>query len=718
MEETPQDERPNFIDEFPVPQFAEWQAAAVASLNGKAFDKLMTESYEGIAIQPLYRHEDITSLLAINNLPGQTPYIRGTSAAEYRRQPWAIAQELAYSTPEAFNRALQYDLEHGQTAVNLLLDGPTRAGKDPDQSKAGDVGRGGVSLATSEDIATALKGIDFAQTPVFIRAGTVALPLLALLVAHLKRQGRPTSDLHGCLEDDPLGVLAHEGTLPLSLERAFDEMTHLTTWAATNTPGLATVAVHTYPYHNAGANAVQELAFGLATGVAYLRALTGRGMEISTAASHFRFDYAIGGNFFMEVSKLRAARWLWSQVVAALGGDEAAQRLHLHGRTGRRNKTTIDPYVNMLRVTTEALAAAVSGVNSLHVAPFDEPIRSPDNFSRRIARNVQIILQEEAHMTEVIDPAGGSYAVEALTEQLATAAWSLFQDVERQGGMAAALQNGFVQAQIGEVAQKRAANLDKRRDVLVGTNQYANPAESPLPADPIDYEATYRERSAQLEHYRTRDDNPDAHSAALERLARILDAPPEEMVASAIEAASAGATLNEITRTLRLRDETRPTIVPVSMSRASDAFETIRRQAEAFTATHGVRPQIFLANIGPARQHKARADFAQGYFEVGGFQVLTNSGFPTPEAAAEAAVASGAPAVVICSTDETYPEIVPPLVRAIKSRSPRVVTILAGRPADQVEAYRANGIDEFIYLGADCAAQNSWLLDQITGQPA
>jgi methylmalonyl-CoA mutase len=713
MADDHQDERPNFLDEFPAPDLVEWQTAAVASLGGKPFDKLVTPSYEGIAIQPMYRREDTAAIATQDDLPGQPSFIRGTTAAGYIRQPWAIAQELAQSTPAAFNRALQFDLEHGQTAVNLLLDGPTRAGKDPDQAKSGEVGQGGVSLATVEDLAVALSGVDLATTPLFIRAGTVALPLLALLIAHFKRQGRPITDLHGCLEDDPLGVLAHEGTLPLSLERAFDEMAHLTAWAAANAPRLATVAVHTYPYHNAGANAVQELAFGLATGVAYLRALADRGVDIAKTAPRVRFDYAIGGNFFMEVAKLRAARWLWSQAVVAFGGDMDAQRLRIHARTSRRNKTAVDPYVNMLRVTTEALAAAVGGADSLHVAPFDEPIRLADEFSRRIARNVQIVLQKEAHMTEVIDPAGGSYAVEELTDQLAKHAWELFQEVERRGGMAAALQSGFIQAQIAEVAQKRAANLAKRRDIMVGTNQYANPAEIPLPVDPVDLEVVYRERAEQMARYRTHDDNPAAHMAALDRLAKMLDAPPEQMVATAIDAAAAGATLNEITRTLRLRDETRPTIVPVKLGRAAAPFEALRRTADDYAATHGIRPRIFLANMGPARQHKARADFSQGFFEVGGFQVLTNNGFPTPEAAAEAAIASGAPAVVICSTDETYPDIVPPLVGAIKKHSTATAVLLAGKPAEQMEAHRSAGVDEFIYFGADCLALNKWLLERI-----
>jgi methylmalonyl-CoA mutase len=703
------------LDEFSPPAYEEWQTAAVDSLGGKPFEKLITASYEGIPIQPLYRREDAGGIAA-DTMPGQPPYVRGTTAAGYLRRPWAIAQELAYGSPAAFNRAMRFDLEHGQTAVNLLLDGPTRAGKDPDQAGPGEVGRGGVSLATVEDVAAALRGVELAAVPLFIRAGTAALPLLALIVAHLRRSGRPDGDLRGCLEDDPLGALAHEGALPLSLERAYDEMAQVTLWAAHHAPRLATMAVHTYPYHNAGGNAVQELAFALATGVAYLRALARREVDIKVAARHMRFDFAIGGNFFMEVAKLRAARLLWSQVMEAFGGDEDAQRMRLHGRTARRNKTTVDPHVNMLRVTTEALAAAVGGVESLHVAPFDEPARPADEFSRRVARNVQVILQEEAHLTQVIDPAGGSYAVEALTGQLANAAWALFQDVERQGGMADALKLGYAQAQIATVAEKRAANLARRRDVLVGANQFANPNEAP-PPDATDYATLFRERATQVAHYRAHDDDPAAHRAALDRLSEMLAATPERMVETAIAAAAAGATLGELTRTLRVHDGARPVITPVPLNRAAEPFEALRARAHALRERAGERAaRVFLANLGPPRQHKARADFAQALFEVGGFQVLTNNGFPTPEAAAAAALESGAPAVVICSTDETYPEIVPPLVKAIRRKARDAVIILAGRPAEQMEALKKAGVDEFIYLGADCVALNEWLMTRITKQ--
>jgi methylmalonyl-CoA mutase len=620
------------------------------------------------------------------------------------------------------------------------------------------VGRDGLSLATADDTEDALLGVHLSGVTLLAHAGATAAPLLAALAARQRAEGQPSDELSGCVAADPLGVLAEEGALPLALDEAYDQMALAAEWAAANAPRLGTIAIRSDIYHDAGANAVQELACSLATGVAYLRALTERGLYTATAAHAIHWHVAIGGRFFMEVAKLRAARLLWAQVVEAFGvakGDESAA-LHIHACTARRNKTAIDPHVNMLRATTEALAAAVGGADTLCVAPFDEPLGMPDDFSRRIARNVQIILQDEAHLTRLIDPAGGSYAVETLTDQLAHAAWGLFQEIERQGGMAAALTSGFVQSSIAAVADKRAAALAKRRDVLVGVNQFANPAEKPRPFAPTD-DTRHAERAAQVMAHRANRD-ADACAAALAQLTQAPAAAPERVVEAAIAAAEAGATLGELAAALRRDGGPRPGVTPLPQTRAAEPFEALRQKALSLTLSQGERepaplalrerdrerepdplaprerdgerepdppalrerdgerglPRLFLANLGPPRQHKARADFTQAFFEVGGFQVLTNNGFKTPEEAAAAALASGAPAVAICSTDETYPDLVPPLVAAIKSAAPDTVIILAGRPAEQVEALRAAGVDEFIYFGADALAINRWLLERMS----
>jgi len=703
----------HLFDEFTPPTYDEWRAVAEAALKGAPFEKkLVDKTVEGIDRQPLYFQEDAADLPHLNSLPGEAPYVRGASASGYLIEPWLIAQELAYGTPADFNAALRYDMERGQTAVNLLLDAATRAGLDPDQSEAGVVGKGGVSLASVKDLETALKGVDLSVTPIFIRAGTVALPLMALLAALVRKQGGQTEDLQGCLEDDPLGVIAHEGTLPLSLERAYDEMAQLTLWAAEKAPKLDTIAVHGYPYINSGASAVEELAFVLATAVDYLRALVEREVPLDVAAQRMRFAFGIGGDFFMEVAKLRAARILWQKVVAAFGGDETSQQMVLHARTATYNKTVYDPYVNMLRTTMEAMAGAIGGVQSMHVAPFDEVLRQPDEFSRRIARNQQIILQQECNLTRLVDPAGGSWYIEWLTDQVAQKAWGLFQEIEAKGGMWAAMQSDLPQQKAGETGGARYKNLSQRKQVFVGTNMYANLTEKRLDDSAVDYNAIYAERSDAIQHHRTHDDSA-AHTGAMHHLNLMAEASPQAMVETAIEAAKAGATLNELTRALRINDDEYPEITPVCLHRATEPFEKLRTAATAYQEKNGHLPQIFLATMGPLRQHKARADFTVGFFEVGGFELIYPSGFDTPEAAASAAKVSGAGAVVICSTDDTYPEIVPSLVSALKADNSDMVVIVAGYPKDHIDSFKEAGVDDFIHIRANCYDMNVQLQQQL-----
>ncbi|MDP2717773.1 MAG: acyl-CoA mutase large subunit family protein, partial [Candidatus Micrarchaeota archaeon] len=330
-----------------------------------------------------------------------------------------------------------------------------RNGHDPDWVKPGEEEIGGLSIATLQDLDRALEGINLETTSLFIRSGSSAMPLASLLVALVRKRGQDPKILRGCIEMDPLGVLSHEGRLPQSLTGAYREMAALTMWARKNAPELQTICVHTRAWHESGGGAAQELAFGLATGVEYLRRLLDRGLFINDVAPRIRFAMTVGNQFFMEIAKLRAARMVWSQAVEAFGGNEAAQRLHIHGRTSLRNKTVYDPHVNILRGTVEAFAAVLGGCDSLQVGAFDEVIRAPDDFSRRLARNTQLILAKECNLTSFIDPAGGSWYVEKLTNELAQRAWALFQQVESRGGMALAMEKGFVQGDINHAALER-----------------------------------------------------------------------------------------------------------------------------------------------------------------------------------------------------------------------------------------------------------------------
>lgn len=686
------------FDEFPPTPLEEWRKAIDKVLKGAPFEKrLVTKTYEDIDLQPMYRQEDLEGLPHLDGLPGFAPYLRATTPLGYVGGSWDVAQEMPYATPAAFNAALKADLERGQNAVNIVLDRPTLAGVDADQAEADDVGRGGLSISSVADLAAALEGVDLEKTPIFVQASTSALTFTALLVALVQQQGKSMAKVRGAIGMDPLGQLARSGRLPRDLDGSYDVMTQLTRRAKDNAPQLQTITVQGSPYHNGGASATQELAFVLATGVEYLRALQARGLSVDDAAPRFRFALSIGSNFFMEIARLRAARLLWAKIVKAFGGNDAAQQMHLHARTSAWNQTIYDPHVNLLRATTEAFSAAVAGCDSLHISPFDELLRVPDEFARRVARNTHTVLREESHITKTVDPAGGSWYVEKLTDEVARKTWAIFQEVEKLGGMAKALEVGWPQNQVADMASKRAANIAKRKDIFVGTNMYPNLKETRIEPAPVDAWAVQNERSEALKAARAKA-NGSQKQTALEALAK----GGPNTVDSAIAAAAAGATLGEIAQAFRSSARPGPTVSPIHAQRGAQAFETLRQVTESFAARTGQPPQVFLANMGPLTQHKGRADFVTAFVGVGGFETIYPQGFETPDAAAEAALASQAKAVVICSTDATYPDIVPTLTQKLKKANPDLLVLVAGYPADQVEAFKAAGVDDFIHLAANC----------------
>ncbi len=693
------------FNEFPPTPYEEWRKAVDKFLKGALFEKrLVTKTYENIDLQPMYRQEDIEGLPHLDSLPGFAPYLRGTTPLGYVASSWDVAQELPYGTPAAFNEALRADLARGQNAVNLVLDRPTLAGTNADQAEADDVGKGGLSISSVADLAQALDGVDLENTPLFIQASTSALTFTALLAALVKTQGKSLAKVRGAIGMDPLGQLARDGRLPRDLDGIYAVMAQLTAWAKANAPHLQTITVQGSPYHNGGASTTQELAFALATAVDYVRAMQARGLSIDDIAPRIRFSLSIGSNFFMEIARLRAARLLWAKIVQAFGGNETSQKMSLHARTSAWNQTVYDPHVNLLRATTEAFSGAVGGCDSLHISPFDELLRVPDEFSRRVARNTHTVLREESHITRTVDPAGGSWYVENLTDSVGRKTWGIFQEVEKQGGMTKALAAGWPQSQIADIAAKRAANIAKRKDIFVGTNMYPNMKETRIEPAPVDPWAVQSERATALKQHRA-SANGGQKQTALDALAKA----GANGVEAAIQAALAGATLGEIAQAARTGAKAGPTINAVHAHRGAQAFEALRQAAETYVARTGQRPEVFLATMGPLTQHKGRADFSTAFLGVGGFETIYPSGFSTPDEAADAALASGAKAVVICSTDATYPEIVPALVQKLKKASPDLIVLLAGYPADHVDAFKAAGVDDFIHLAANCQALLSTL---------
>lgn len=686
------------LEEFPPVSYDDWRKLVEAELKGARFDKKMfTATYEGFTLQPIYRREDIANLPHVNSFPGFAPFVRGASASGYVKESWSVAQEIAVASPTEFNNAARNSISRGLNALNMVLDRATRNGLDPDWAAPEAVGSGGLSIATLDDLNRALEGVQLDQTSLFVRSGASALPFAALLLALARKRKTARTQLRGCIEMDPLGVLAHEGRLPQSLAGAYREMAALTAWAAQHAPQLQTICVHSRAWHEAGGNAGQELAYALATSVEYLRQLQRHGVSVNAAAPRLRFAVTVGTNFFLEIAKLRALRMLWAQVVAAAGGNEAARKISLHVRTSQWNKSVVDPHNNLLRATVEAFAGALGGCDSMQVGAFDEVVRPPDDFSLRIARNTQLVLQRECNLTQVMDPAGGSWFVESATAELAARAWALFQEIEAAGGIEQAMRAGGPQKAVAETAAKKLKAVTSRRDSIVGVNQYANPKEKPLAVPPLDSTAFHKRRGQQVASHRTALDEADSQ-VVLNWLAKIIGLKGADLFAVCVEAVSAGATLGEITRALRINDSPGEPVTPVCLTRAAQPIESLRA---AMNRRAGGAAQVFLCNLGSLKEHKARADFACGFFSVGGYDVISPAGFKTPEEAGAAFVQSGADLAVICSADENYPALVPAWAASIRAQKPDAILVLAGYPPEQVEAHKKSGVDEFIHLRAD-----------------
>ncbi len=688
------------LSEFPPVSYDDWRKLVEAELKGAPFDKKMfTPTYEGVTLKPIYTRNDTANLPHVNSLPGFAPFVRGSNASGYVKEPWHVSQEIAVSSPTEFNHAARNSLSRGLNALNMQLDRATRNGHDPDWAPAEDVGSGGLSIAMLGDLDRALEGVDLEKTLLFIRSGPSGLAIASLLIALARKRKKTTMNLRGCIEMDPLGILAHEGRLPQSLDSAYREMSALTRWAADRAPKLQTICVHSRSWHEAGGNAVQELAFSLATGVEYLRAMNARGLDVDTTAPRIRFAITVGTNFFLEIAKLRALRMLWSRAVAAAGGNAESQKLALHVRTSQWNKTVYDPYNNMLRSTVEAFAGVLGGCDSMQVNAFDEVIRTPDDFSLRIARNTQLVLQKECNLDHVIDPVGGSWFVESVAADLAARAWAMFQDVEKLGGMEAALRDGMPQKAVGATAGDRIKAVTSRRNSIVGVNQYANPKEKPLEVPPLDPRTFHKRRVQQITSHRTNLDDED-NATVLQRLAKIVGFQGAGLVETCIDAAGAGATLGEITRAVRISDSPCTPITPVCLTRAATTVEQLRTAVDRVFVDRE-RPRVFLCNMGPLKEHKARADFSRGFFAVGGYEAASPAGFKTPNDAAEAFARAGARIAVICSTDDNYPTLVPQLVPLLRAKRPDAVIVVAGYPQDQIEAHKKTGVDEFIHVRAD-----------------
>lgn len=693
------------LEEFPPHTYAMWREAAESLLKGASFEKqLITPTYEGFDLQPIYNASDVESIPHLGDAyPGVGSRLRGRAAAGYRSHPWLISQELSAPTPDALNGIALHELQNGQNELNLWLDASSRAGLDSDSNKSSGVGVCGVSVSTLGDFEKLFAGIELPAISTYLRAGVAGEAIGALFFAMAEKKGVSPEKLKGCLEIDPLAYLVENGSLPRSLSDALDGCAAVTKFAIEKGSPLQTVCVQGHPYHNGGASTVQELATSLSTLVYYMKELTERGLRVAEIVPHLRLSLSIGSQYFIEVAKFRAARLLWSRIAEALELPDEARGLHLHARTGLWNKTRRDPYVNTLRSTTEAFSAVVGGVDSLHISAFDEIIREPDNFSRRIARNVHHILAEECDLTQVIDPAGGSWAVEVLTDQIATKSWEQFQKIEASGGILEALKTGVVQSAVaGTLACKR-QSLAKRKDTLVGTNNYPNVNEKALEPLSLDYRAIADGRMRTLAEWREKRED----EAVLKSLAALGK---KKDFAALVGAAAAGATLGEL-HAAWCRDHIVTKITPIPLSRGSAPYEELADRV----ASLGKAAELLQLNFGPSRRYRLRADWTSAFFRVAGFPVSAELDFNGISEAVAALKSAPGKVALIVSDDTTYADHLIELATALKAARSEAFLVLAGAPGENEDAWRAAGIDDFVHVRVNNYDFNTALAGRIEG---
>jgi methylmalonyl-CoA mutase len=681
-------------DDFPPISYEAWRSLAEADLEGAPFEqKLVTHTYEGIDIQPVYTRADWPSEKDPEGFPGLTPFVRGSRPLGAVQTGWDLRQEHAHPDPAITNQAILEDLQGGVTSLLLRLDIAARNGLDPDDPEAEALtGRDGLMVYHADDLDIVLANVHLDMIGVTLEAGAAFVPAAAMLVALWRRRDVAPEQARGAFNADPLAVLVRDGHLPVSPANALVLMAELAGWTAKNYPHVTAVRVGTAPYHHAGATAAQDLAFGMATALEYLRAMSRAGLDIDTAARQMLFNISVGTHHFLAIAKLRAARRLWARVVEACGGSPAAAAMRIHSRVSKRVLTLRDPYVNLLRNTVACFAAGIGGAEAITSVPFDAAVGLPDDLSRRIARNTVLILQEEAHLNRVIDPPGGSWYLGWLTDRIADKAWGIFQEIERYGGMLRAIQEGWIARQIDSAFAPRAKNLARRKEGITGVSEFPNIAE-PLVVRPAPDRITLRaDAVARVAKARRR-------SMILSHLLGADARPTNSTITLAVEAALAGASLGQLARAQRFHTE--PTAIPpLTPHPFAQPFEELRAASDAWQVFHGKRPRVFLANMGSVAHHTARATYAKNFFEAGGFEVIGNNGFREVRDAARAFTESGATIAVICSSDKLYPEIVPQLAPALKAAGASTV-VLAGNPAANENAWRDAGVDRFIFIKCD-----------------
>ena len=660
-----------------------WRAAAVKALRGEPVDSLVWHTPEGIPVKPLYTAADTKGLPHADTLPGFAPFVRGPQPTMYAQRPWTIRQYAGFSTAEESNAFYRRNLEGGGQGVSVAFDLATHRGYDSDHPRVvGDVGKAGVAIDSIEDMKILFDGIPLDRVSVSMTMNGAVLPVLAGYIVAAEEQGVRQDQLAGTIQNDILKEFMVRNTYiypPAPSMRIIGDIIGYTTQ---HMPKFNSISISGYHMQEAGATAVQELAFTLADGHDYVRAAIERGLDVDAFAGRLSFFFAIGMNFFMEVAKLRAARLLWSRIMSEFAPKKPGSlMLRTHCQTSGVSLTAQDPYNNIVRTTVEALAAVLGGTQSLHTNSFDEAIALPTDFSARIARNTQLILAEETGVTRVVDPLGGSYYVEALTHSLAAHAWDLIQEVEGLGGMTKAVESGMPKLRIEEAAARRQAAVDRGDEVIVGVNKYRLDDEPDLDIRDVDNTAVREAQLARLEQVKaTRDP-----ARVKEALTHLTDGARGDanLLELSIEASRARATVGEISDALeevftRHRAQVR-TISGVygSAFEGDEGYAKVRAEVDAFAESEGRRPRMLVVKMGQDGHDRGAKVIATAFADLG-FDVDVGPLFQTPEEVARDAVENDVHVVGVSSQAAGHKTLVPELLVQLRKQGGDEILVVCG----------------------------------------
>ncbi|PZR01072.1 MAG: methylmalonyl-CoA mutase [Cereibacter sphaeroides] len=660
-----------------------WAALARKEMKGADPDGLIWHTLEGIEVKPLYTQADLAGLAHLGSVPGIAPFVRGVRATMYAGRPWTIRQYAGFSTAEESNAFYRKALAAGQQGVSVAFDLATHRGYDSDHPRVvGDVGKAGVAIDSVEDMKILFDGIPLDKVSVSMTMNGAVIPVLASFIVAGEEQGVPRAALSGTIQNDILKEFMVRNTYVYPPDASMRIVADIIEYTAREMPKFNSISISGYHMQEAGANLVQELAFTLADGREYVRAALARGMKVDEFAPRLSFFFAIGMNFFMEAAKLRAARLLWHRIMFSFGAEKSESlMLRTHCQTSGVSLQEKDAYNNVVRTAYEAMAAALGGTQSLHTNALDEAMALPTEFSARIARNTQLILQEETGITHVADPLAGSYYVESLTAELADKAWALMEEVEAMGGMTKAVASGMPKLRIEETAARRQAMIDRGEEVVVGVNKYRPEAETQVDILSIDNMAVRDAQIARLNSTRAARDDAACAAAlvALEQAAR----GDGNLLAAAVTAARACATVGEISTAMenvfgRHRAEVKTLAGVYGSAYEGDMdFADIQKEVEAFAEEEGRRPRMLVVKMGQDGHDRGAKVIATAFADIG-FDVDVGPLFQTPEEAAQDAIDNDVHVVGISSQAAGHKTLAPKLVEALEAAGAGEILVICG----------------------------------------